>query len=134
MKKIIILFLILCIIPINCCVIAAPGMTQLPTDDGASGTSSQSSILGDLDSYRQSPQNSQKFNNMVSVILSIFQVGGSLISVICLIALGIKYMLGSVEEKANYKKTLLPFVLGAVMVLGISNFVNVIYQIAIGIT
>ena len=30
------------------------------------------------------------------------------LSVIMLIVLGIKYMLGSVDEKANYKETLLP--------------------------
>ncbi len=33
--------------------------------------------------------------------------------VIILIAIGIKYMLGSVEEKVEYKKHMMPYVLGA---------------------
>ena len=70
---------------------------------------------------------------MVGTILGVVQTVGSVISIICLIVLGIKYMMGSVEEKANYKKTLLPYVLGAIMVLGISNFINVIYKIATGL-
>lgn len=91
-----------------------------------------SDILGNLDNYAQKQDTPIKFTNKVSEILSIFQIVGSLISIICLIVLGVKYMTGSVEEKANYKKTLIPYVLGAVMVLGISNFINIIYKVAIG--
>ena len=52
------------------------------------------------------------------------------LSVIVLIVLGIKYMLGSVEEKAEYKKTLLPYVIGATLTFGASSIASVIYNIA----
>lgn len=112
--KVIVIFLVACIIPINACVMAA--------DVG----------LGDLSNYAKEQGTSEKFTEMVGTILGVVQTVGSVISVICLIVLGIKYMMGSVEEKANYKKTLVPYVLGAIMVLGISNIINIIYQIAIG--
>ena len=55
---------------------------------------------------------------------------GSIVSVIALIMLGIKYMVGSVEEKAQYKETLGPYFLGAVLVFGITNVLTIIYNIA----
>ena len=56
---------------------------------------------------------------------------GSIISVVILIVLGIKYMLGSVEEKAEYKKTLLPYIIGAAFVFAASAIAPVIYNLAI---
>lgn len=63
-------------------------------------------------------------------IVGAVQVIGSLVSVIAIIIIGIKYMLGSVEEKAQYKETLGPYFLGAVFVFGITNVVSIIYDIA----
>ena len=63
-------------------------------------------------------------------IMGPIQVIGSLVSVIAIIIIGIKYMLGSVEEKAQYKETLGPYFLGAVLVFGITNVVSIIYDIA----
>ena len=42
-------------------------------------------------------------------------------------------MMGSVEEKAEYKKTLLPYVIGASMVFAASSLVSIIYNIAINL-
>ena len=63
-------------------------------------------------------------------IIGPIQVAGSLVSVATIIIIGIKYMLGSVEEKAEYKQTLVPYFFGAIMVFGITNLLNVIYNIA----
>ncbi|MCI9110720.1 MAG: hypothetical protein HFH47_02775, partial [Bacilli bacterium] len=41
----------------------------------------------------------------------------------------IKYMVGSVEEKASYKKSMMPYVLGAVMVFAITNLLGIIVNI-----
>lgn len=63
-------------------------------------------------------------------ILGPVQIIGSLISVITIIFIGIKYMLGSVEEKAQYKETLIPYVIGSFFVFGIVNIISIIYNIA----
>lgn len=89
--------------------------------------------LGNLDNYGKVAGKSDEFLRMVGVILGVVQVVGSLMSIICLIVLGIKYMLGSVEEKAQYKKTLWPYLLGAIMVFGISNILNIIYIVGTNI-
>ena len=43
-----------------------------------------------------------------------------------LMILAIKYMLGSVEEKAQYKKTMFPYVIGCVLIFGITNILAII--------
>lgn len=50
-------------------------------------------------------------------ILGILQVAGIIIGAIILTVLGIKYMTGSLEEKAEYKKTMIPYVVGAVIII-----------------
>ena len=60
----------------------------------------------------------------VASIMKVVAIVGSGVAVIALIILGIKYMMGSVEEKAEYKKTLMPYVVGALMVFGASAIVG----------
>ncbi len=65
-------------------------------------------------------------------IVSIISTVASIASVLVLIVLGIKYMMGSAEEKAEYKKTLLPYIIGAVMVFAASSIAGVIFNFASG--
>ena len=60
-------------------------------------------------------------------IVKILQTVGVVLSVIILIVLGIKYMMGSAEEKAEYKKTLMPYVIGAALVFAASAIAGIIY-------
>lgn len=66
-----------------------------------------------------------KVNNVASIIRGI----GIVISVISLSIIGIKFMFGSVEEKANYKQTLIPWLVGAVMVFAITVIPTTIYNV-----
>lgn len=70
-------------------------------------------------------------NNLKIIFSSVFHiisVVGSIISVIVLVILGIKYMVGSVEERAEYKNTLMPYFIGAICVFGAVNIANIIYK------
>ena len=53
---------------------------------------------------------------------------GVILSVIILIVVGIKYMLGSVEEKADYKKSMIPYLIGAFMVFSVTTLPQIIYK------
>ena len=46
-----------------------------------------------------------------------------------LTVIGIKYMLGSVEEKAQHKKTMIPFIIGVIMIVAIMQFVRILISI-----
>lgn len=59
-------------------------------------------------------------------ITNILAVIGTVVSVAMLIVLGIKYMIGTVQEKADYKKTMGPYLVGAVMVFSITQILKII--------
>ena len=61
-------------------------------------------------------------------IVGIIQVVGTIASVGMMIVIGIKYVMGSAEEKAEYKKTLIPYLIGAILIFGASNLTQVIYN------
>lgn len=68
--------------------------------------------------------------NIANKIIGGFQAIGSIVSVIALIAIGIKYMMGSIEEKAEYKQTMMNYVIGAILVFAISNISAMLYKLA----
>ena len=65
----------------------------------------------------------------VGVIVSAVRIVGVVISFIGIIGLGIKYMMGSVEQKAEYKSTMMPVLIGMIMIFAITNIVSIIYSI-----
>ena len=69
-----------------------------------------------------------------NTILGIVSMAASILAVIILIVLGVKYMMGSAEEKAEYKKTLLPYFIGALFVFGAGVITSIIFNMAGGIS
>lgn len=74
-----------------------------------------------------------KVQDIGNRIIGIFQLIGTLASVIVLIVIGIKYMAGSIEERAEYKKTMMPYVIGALLVFGITNILGILSNITEGL-
>lgn len=71
--------------------------------------------------------------NLGNSIIGILRTVGIVLSVVVLIVIGIKYMMGSAEEKAEYKKTMIPYIVGAALIFAASVFANVIYNFFIGV-
>ena len=69
-----------------------------------------------------------KLGNTPNRILGIIQVVGTVIAVGVLMVLGIKYMMGSAQEKAEYKKTFIPYIVGALLLFGASGILDIIRQ------
>ena len=63
-------------------------------------------------------------------LMGVLQTVGVVVAVIILMVLGIKYMMGSAEEKAEYKKTMIPYLVGAILIFAASTIANVVYQFA----
>lgn len=70
----------------------------------------------------------QAFDGIIKDIVSIIRTVGMIVSVIALAVIGLKFMLGSVEEKAQYKQTLFPWLIGAIMVFAITTVPILIYD------
>lgn len=71
---------------------------------------------------------SEKIGGKISKILTAVTNIGMMIAISILAVLGVKYMLGSVEEKAEYKKDLLPYLIGAILLFGIVTFMKIFMQ------
>lgn len=69
-------------------------------------------------------------DNKMGQILGIVQIAGTSISIIALIALGIKYMLSSPDEKATVKEKLTPYVIGTIIFFAATNLVSIISRFA----
>ena len=70
----------------------------------------------------------------ISSILGILQVLGSVISVIALVIIGIRYMLSSVEEKADMKGVLIYYVVGAVLIFATTTVLSLVYNVITELT
>lgn len=65
-------------------------------------------------------------------VMGIIQVVGTIAAVAIVMVLGIKYMMGSAEEKSEYKKTMIPYIIGAILLFAATTIANAIYNFANG--
>ena len=70
-----------------------------------------------------------KLNSASSTIYNILLVIGICVAVIMTSILGIKFMLGSIEEKAQVKEALIPFIIGCIVVFGAFGIWKIVTQI-----
>lgn len=82
------------------------------------------------DEYKPGNANSDKLYNIGKTILAVINIIGVVVSVVALGIIGLRYMFGSIEERAQYKETMWPYILGLVMLGGIPTILNIIYSIA----
>lgn len=85
-------------------------------------------ILQNPDAYKQNNDDNSGAIDIANIVVWLVRTVGESIAVVMLLIIGIKYILGSVEEKAEYKKSLWPYILGAVLIFAGSALTNVIYQ------
>ena len=64
--------------------------------------------------------------NIGSYIFSGITSVGIVVSVVVIAIIGVKYMLGSVDEKAGYKKSMIPYLIGAFLLFGASAIAKAI--------
>ena len=62
------------------------------------------------------------------IILGWLRNISAIVSVIAIMVVGFKYILGSVDEKAKYKETLIPIFIGALMAVSGTTLISFIYN------
>ena len=88
-----------------------------------------SDVITDYDIYKPGDldySSKNKVEKMAGTVLKVVSNIGMVASVLIVAVLGIKYMLGSVEDKAEYKQDLVPYFIGAVVLFGISTIVKIL--------
>ncbi|MCI8412448.1 MAG: hypothetical protein HFJ40_08565 [Clostridia bacterium] len=85
------------------------------------------------DGEKQTAINEGKLKNTSNFLYNLLLGVGIIIAVIVGIILGIKYMMGSVEEKAEYKESLFAYAVGCVVVFGAFGIWKIVVNILVTI-
>lgn len=101
----------------------------------ATASSNPEDVLSAMQNAAQngSANGTEEITTLGGRIVSIVQVVGVVIAVVIILVIGIKYMIGSAEEKAEYKKTMMPYIVGAILIFAGSTIVNVVYNLVTGL-
>ena len=83
--------------------------------------------------WKPETKDEPELRKKAGVLLGVINVLGVVSSVIALTLLGMKYFLGSVEEKADFKKSLWIYILGIVLLVLCSTLPNIIFNISQGV-
>lgn len=75
------------------------------------------------------PTSDGTLRKKVGQIIGVLQWIGIVAGVAIIAIFGIKYMMGSLEEKAEYKKTMIPFIVGAVVLMLAPQIAKLIFSI-----
>ena len=104
--------------------------TYADTTD-TTGTTSTGVI--DPDDFKPDPLQDDEIAPIVSkgaTLVSVIRVIGIIVTVVCLMLIGIKYMTGSIEEKADYKKSMIPYLIGVLVFFALSQLLAIIIEFA----
>ena len=86
--------------------------------------------------FKGNPPDSTAINKVQDLgnnIIGIIRVVGTIVSVVILMILGIKYMTASAEGKADFKSALIPYLVGAILVFGATWVATAVWQLANGL-
>lgn len=89
-------------------------------------------VYATIDTSQYEPPSLQNYGSFIKMserLIGTIQYVGIIATVIVIAIIGIKYMLGSIEEKAEYKKTMLPLIVGCAFLMCSSIIVNIISNV-----
>ena len=100
----------------------------IPTSNSLASDNNVTDI--DINGYSTTIQHQKsEFDSIGKVIFGAVQGLGIGVSVIVLAIIGVKYMVGSVEEKADYKANMIPYLIGVFFIASASTIPNIIYNL-----
>ena len=80
------------------------------------------------DDFEPDPIEGGEIIQKASILVDVIRIVGIVVTVITLLVLGIKYMTGTISEKAEYKKSMIPYLIGVVIFFGLSQILAAIAQ------
>ncbi len=72
--------------------------------------------------------NTGELVNIGNIVVNVVRTFGQAVSVVILAIVGIKYIMGSIEEKAEYKQTMWVYIVAAILIFGGSTLAQIIYE------
>lgn len=89
-----------------------------------------SNILGEIEnSSNTADVDMGTLPTTIGKVIAYIRNAAIIIGVVIIIILGIKYMLGSVEEKAGYQKSFVPLVVGIIVVMAATSIASFLFSL-----
>lgn len=125
-KSILLIFIILLLIAI---------LFLIPTKQYAKETTEIRVASGVIDPNDFRPpalqdSDASAITNKGALIVEVIQAIGIIVIVVWLMLIGIKYMTGSIEEKAEYKKTIIYYLIGVAIFVGLIQLLKIVIKFA----
>lgn len=120
--NIILVFILICTFTQNAFAKSVPATSD--GGGGGGGSSTMSGIVSDAESFlsngtsQGSPVNDEALKAGSSVLYNVLLAIGVAVAVIWGIIIGIEFVTGTLEDKADLKKALVPYVFGCVIIFG----------------
>lgn len=95
-------------------------------------SSMASGLIGNIENATTAAQNqvdSTKFVTTAGRIIVLLRNFSIIAGVILIIVLGVKYMMGSVEQKSDYQKSFVPLVIGIILVIGATSIASFLFSL-----
>lgn len=123
-KKILFVFMIITLLICSTSIVQANSISEIMTgaDNFISNGSSTSTISGD------------KLKELSDTIYNVLLIIGTVIAVIIGAVLGIQFITGSVEQKAKVKDSLIPFIVGCVIIFGAFGIWKLVVEIGASVS
>lgn len=94
---------------------------------GSSGTSSISKTFENTIDRQDAP--TEELNSKIAKIVRVFRNLSAIAAVVIISILGLKYMIGSTAERAEYKKSFIPLIVGIVVVVGAAQLATLFFSL-----
>lgn len=92
------------------------------------------STLDTLDKSKDSTKASEKVKKVVSTILVGVKIVGITVAIVILLVLAMKYMTAAPGEKAELKKSMVPYLIGVIIIFGAVSILQLIDSLSKAIT
>lgn len=86
-------------------------------------------ILSNIEAASNTTVNMGTLPQTIGKVIAYIRNAAIIIGVVIIIILGIKYMLGSVEEKAGYQKSFVPLVVGIIVVMAATSIASFLFSL-----
>lgn len=92
-------------------------------------TDSSTSLIDKIKSGAESASiESEDMTTTAGKVLKLIRTIAIILGTIVIAVLGVKYMMGSVEEKAEYKKSFIPLVVGILVIMAATSIATLLFS------
>ena len=109
-------------------VLSVQPITLAAEETGETGTSSAATTINNLEN-KKGGNIPQEVTDVGGTIINWIWGISIVVAVIVLMIIGLKFIIGSTEEKAKYKESLIPLVVGILILVFATTIIKILYSI-----